>query len=105
MLTEVIGNQTSCLQILNLNGNAFSSVSTEKLMTKIAECGICSTLKELYLNFSINFGSDESVKKFADIIATAPVLKKCDIEFQSGRLLVVVVEYASEGIIGSIVIK
>ena len=44
MLTEVISNMTSSLQILNLKWNIFSSVSFEKLVTKIAECGVCSTL-------------------------------------------------------------
>lgn len=44
MLTEVISNKTSSLQTLNLARNRFSSVSFEKLVTKIAECGVCSTL-------------------------------------------------------------
>ena len=80
MLTEVISNQTSCLQILDLRNNSFSSVSTEKLLTTIAECGVCSTLKKLNLKFSANFESDESVRKLADILATAPVFKECDIQ-------------------------
>ena len=46
MLTEVISNQSPNLQILNLGKNSYSSVNTEKLLTGIAECGICSTLKE-----------------------------------------------------------
>ena len=62
MLTEVISNQTSSLQILNLGQNMFSSLNTEKITTRIAECGICSTLKELYLNKSANFDSDASVR-------------------------------------------
>ena len=49
MLTEVISNQTSSLQILNLNKNPFNDISTAKLLTTIAECGVCSTLKELSL--------------------------------------------------------
>ena len=49
ILTEVISNQSPNLQILYLSGNSFSSVSTEKLLTRIVECGICSFLKEFYL--------------------------------------------------------
>ena len=49
MLTEVISNQTSSLQILNLNKNPFNDISTAKLLTTIKECGVCSTLKELSL--------------------------------------------------------
>ena len=49
MLTEVISNQTSSLQILNLDNNSFSDSSTEKILKKIAWCGVCSTLKELSL--------------------------------------------------------
>ena len=49
MLMEVISNQTSQLQILNLYCNGLSMVSTNKLLTKIAECGVCSTLEELNL--------------------------------------------------------
>ena len=74
MLTEIISNQTSFLQTLYLDGNYFSSVSTEKLLTRIAECGVCSTLQELLLRSVVNFGSDESYKKLADILAIAPVL-------------------------------
>ena len=44
MLTEVISKMTSSLQILTLEENHFSSVSFEKLVTKITECGVCSTL-------------------------------------------------------------
>ena len=78
MMAEVISKQTSCLQILNLGGNNLSSVGTEKLLTRIAECGVCSTLKELNLVESANFDSDESVRKLADSLAMAPHLKKCD---------------------------
>ena len=78
MLTEVISKQTSSLQVLNPSRNLFKSVSAEKLLTIIAECGVCSTLKEILLS-QANFDSIESVRKLADIVATAPVLKKCDI--------------------------
>ena len=40
MLVEVINKQTPSLQILNLNFNYFSSVTTEKLLTRIAEFGV-----------------------------------------------------------------
>ena len=49
-------------------------MSFEKLVTKIEECGICSTLKELNLHGSANFDSDQTLRKFADILAIAPVL-------------------------------
>ena len=74
MLTEVISKQTSSLQNLHLAYNFFSSASTEKLLTKIADCGLSSTLKELNIIHSANFDSDKSVRKFAYILATAPVL-------------------------------
>ena len=64
----------------------------------IAECGVCSTLKELNLLYSTNFDSDESVRKLADILATASVLKKCDISGQRGnREIKIEVEYATDG--------
>ena len=107
MLTEIISNQTSCLQILDISGNFFSSVQTEKLLSKIAECGVCSNLKELGLAlFSANFDSDESVRKFADILAVAPILKECNISEQSGdREVSVEIEYATEGRKGAVVIS
>ena len=55
----------------------FTSVSFEKLITRIAESDVCNTLKELNLESSVNFDSDESVRKFTDIIAIAPVLEEC----------------------------
>ena len=55
---------------------------------------------------SANFDSDESVSKFADILAIAPVLKKCDIVCPSGdRKVIVDVEYATKESIGAIVIS
>ena len=105
MLTQVISNQTSSLQNLDLYNNSFSSVSTEKLLTRIAECSVCSTLQELNLNGSANFDSDKTVRKFADILATAPDLKKCSISYQEGnRKVKITVEYATEERMGAIVI-
>ena len=101
MLTQVIINQTSSLQILNLGQNQFSSVDSEKLLTRMIECGVCSTLKVLNLYESIEFNK-QSISKFADIIATAPVLKECNI---SPSMVRVQVEYASEEKMGAIVIK
>ena len=85
MLAEIISNQASCLHTLNLNENCFSSLQTEKLLTRIAECGVCRNLEELGLESSTNFDLDESVRKFADILAIAPVLKECDIRYQYYR--------------------
>ena len=78
MLTEVISKMKSSLQVLDLEYNGFSSVSFEKLVTKISESGVCSTLNKLLLNRSTNFDSDQSVRKFADILAIAPVLNLCE---------------------------
>ena len=60
----------------------------------------------MHLYNSVNFDSDESVRKLADILAIAPVLKKCDIGYQEGnRKISVDVEYATEVSLGAIVIK
>ena len=81
-------------------------MSFEKLVTRIAECGVCSTLKELNLEASANFNSDVSVSKFADILAIAPVLKECNISRQiAGRKVRISVEYATEGRKGAIVMR
>ena len=106
MLAEVMSNQTPCLHILELSGNYFSSATTEKLLTRIVECGVLSCLKELGLYASANFDSDESVRKVADILALSPNLTKCDISRQRGnREVVVEVKYACEGRMGAVVIK
>ena len=53
----------------------------------------------------MNFDSEESVRKFADILAIAPVLKVCEIEqARDNRKIKVEVQYATEGIKGAIVI-
>ena len=49
MLAQVISNQQPLLHTLNLGGNEFSSANTEKLLTRIEECGVSSCLKELNL--------------------------------------------------------
>ena len=76
MLFKIISKYASSLQVLNLSLNNFTSASTEKLLTRITECGVLSTLKILKLYHSATFKSRslESVKKIADILATAPVL-------------------------------
>ena len=51
------------------------------LLTKIAEWGISSPLKELNLGRT-NFDSDESVRCLADILAKAPHLSMCNISDQ-----------------------
>ena len=105
MLTEVIRNQKSCLQTLNLNHSFFSSDDTEKFLTCIVESGVCSTLKELNLESTVDFDLDASVRKFAEILDIAPVLKKCNISAQRGkRKIWVEVEYATEELLGAIVI-
>ena len=105
MLTQLISNQTSSLQILNLNSNYFSEVNTEKLLSRIAECGVCSTLKELNLWESANLDSDESLRKLAKIFATAPVLKSCNIYSSFSRMIGIKVQYATEGSMGTIAIN
>ena len=55
---------------------------------------------------SVNFDSDESVRKLADILAIAPNLTKCDISGQQGsRRVNVAVEYVEEGRMGAVVVK
>ena len=55
MLTEVISKQTSSLQILNLSDNNLVNNRISTLLKGIAECGVCSTLKELNLDNSVWF--------------------------------------------------
>ena len=56
--------------------------------------------------YSANFDYDESVKKIADILATAPVLEKCNIQQQRGsKNIEVAVEYATEDSMGAIIVK
>ena len=109
MLSEVISKQISSLEILNLSDIRFSSNYIEKLLTPIAECGSCSTLKELILeNVIICDSSDacnQSLIKLADILAINPVLKKCDFRNRGvnlDRRVRVTVEYATEGKMGTI---
>ena len=54
---------------------------------------------------SVNFDSNKSVRKFADILAIAPVLKKCDFRGQQGNKKVKVeVKYSFKKKKGAIVI-
>ena len=59
MLTVVVSKQTN-LHNLNLGCNEFSSMTLQKLVTRIIESGVCNTLKELNLSF-INFDSEVNV--------------------------------------------
>ena len=61
MLNEIISKQVSSLQVLDLKRNSFSKVHFAKVMTRIVECGVCSTLKELILWSSTNFEAEESM--------------------------------------------
>ena len=90
MLMQVISNMRSSLQELGLGFNYFSSLTFQKLMKTIAECGVCSTLNYLGLDCSANFDSDESVRKFADIIAIAPEFERCSFFSQVGNRNVMV---------------
>ena len=72
-------------------------------MTRIVECGVLSTLKELILRDSTNFEAEESLEKFAYILAIAPILIKVDISSQTK--LRVKVEYATEGSMGAIIFQ
>ena len=73
-------------------------------MTRVAELSICSNIS--ILNFSeFDFDSDESVRKLADVLAIAPVLKECNISYQeSNRKIYVEVNYSNEESMGAIVI-
>ena len=44
MLTEVISKMASSLQIFIFALNFLSGASFDKLVTKIAECSVCSTI-------------------------------------------------------------
>ena len=75
-------------------------------MTKITESNSFNSLKDLNLESTANFNSDESVRKFADLLATAPHFNYCNIENQQGnRKIRVVVEYAAGVCMGAVVIK
>ena len=68
------------------------------LLTRIAEWGFSSPLKEIDLG-SLDFDSDESIRCLADILAKAPSLRICNIENQGGnRKVKAKVNYASEGV-------
>ena len=105
-MMDVIGKQAQSLQELRLSGMYLSSVNTEKFLTRFIECGVCNYLQTLILEWSTNFDSDESAAKLADILAIAPNLQECDIRQQQGnRIIKVVIEYATEERMGSIIIK
>lgn len=87
MLTEVIRKYKSCLEILKLASNKFKTKKAEKLMTTIADCGVCNTLKELYFRESLYCKHRALFSRFqrswpgklAKILSNAPLLKKIDI--------------------------
>ena len=75
-------------------------------MTKITECNAFATLKDLNFYGTANFDSDESIKKLAQILATAPQIKKCNIESQTGsRNVTMRVDYATEERKGAVVVQ
>ena len=61
MLADIITKQRSYLKILKLGENYFSSSGTEKILKKMAECGVFSSLEEIDLNKSAKFDSELSV--------------------------------------------
>ncbi len=102
LLAELITKQAG-LQSLNLEWNFFYSNATYKILTRIANLAALNTL---LLDKSLNFDANESVEKLADILQSAPHLKKCDIrQQQSDREVKVAVRYATDGEMGSIVIS
>ena len=83
IVTEFIGRQEK-LQVLRLYCNMLSSEATDELLTQLAQCKAVKTIQKIDLEYSANFDSDVAVQALANIVATAPQLKKCDIQFQRG---------------------
>ena len=71
-------SKQSGLEVLNLNSNYFASASTQKVLTRITDCGLTNSLKELKISCS-NFDSDQAIEKLSDVLATSPKLTACDI--------------------------
>ena len=82
MLNEIISKQVSSLRKLNLSRDSLSSRSNQMLFKTLVECGVCSTLEDVDLWNAANFESEESYQRFAEILATAPNLKRFRIEGQ-----------------------
>ena len=107
-LLEIIRKQTSSLEAFNFKDNGLSKDSTEKLLTTIADCGVLSTLEALDLSNTVSFDeftivSEVSVRKIADILAIAPVLKYCNIKGDHGRGKIrAEIEYKTEETMGTI---
>ena len=74
MLTDFISKQAQCLQILDLAANDFSSVGTEKFLTRMVESVKCNPIQELEFNGSLNFDLDASVRKIAEILSISHTL-------------------------------
>lgn len=71
-------SKQSGLEVLNLNSNYFASTSTQKVLTRITDCGLTNNLKELSIS-TANFDSDQVVEKLADVLVISPKLTDCDI--------------------------
>ena len=64
-------------------------------MTRLAECGVCNTLEQLYLRNAVDLSSNYSVEKLAEILSEAPKLTTCNIDLQLGGRVGVEVIYAT----------
>ena len=71
-------SKQSGLEVLNLNSNYFASASTQKVLTRITDCGLTNNLKELSISCA-NFDSNQVVEKLADVLVISPKLTDCDI--------------------------
>ena len=78
IVADFIGRQEK-LQVLILNCNELSSEATDELLTQLAQCKAIKTIEEIELWESANFDSDVAVQALANMVATAPRLKQCNI--------------------------
>ena len=78
LFLDFIRDQTALTE-LYLTCNYFSSSVTEQVLSALLEsCGL-ATLKEIYLNKSAIFSSDEACYLLAQLLDRAPQLATCDI--------------------------
>ena len=98
--TEIINLGTLEQKFCN---NGFSSIATQKIVTRIADHPSNSTRLQTLNLRGANFEIDETVEKLADILQSASQLKKCNILNQQGsRCVYVEIKYAIQEVVGSI---
>ena len=68
LLPVVLDKQKNTLEDLEMRLSYFTSEMTERIFAQIATTKLCSTLKTLKLQGSLNFDSDVAVTHFANIL-------------------------------------